>query len=139
VAEAADRPLLVQWLEAFNGEALGGDAPLDSELLADRMLAGAGRTAYLWQADGPVALAAVGGRTPHGTRIGPVYTPPERRARGYASNLVAALSHAQLATGRRFVFLFTDLANPTANHVYQAIGYEPVRDVADWRFEPAGG
>lgn len=33
------------------------------------------------------------------------------------------------------MFLYTDLANPTANHIYQAIGYEPVRDVAEWRFD----
>ncbi len=37
----------------------------------------------------------------------------------------------------RFVFLFTDLANPTANHIYQAIGYEAVRDIDAWRFERA--
>ena len=32
-----------------------------------------------------------------------------------------------------------DLANPTSNHIYQAIGYRPVSDVADYRFEPLGG
>jgi predicted GNAT family acetyltransferase len=68
-------------------------------------------------------------------RIGPVYTPPEARNRGYASALVAAISQAQLDAGRRFCFLFTDLANPTANHIYQAIGYEPVRDVDMWRHD----
>jgi hypothetical protein len=40
-----------------------------------------------------------------------------------------------LDAGRRFCFLFTDLANPTANHIYQAIGYEPVRDLDEYRFE----
>jgi hypothetical protein len=49
---------------------------------------------------------------------------------------VAAVSQSQLDAGRRSLYLFTDLANPTSNHIYQAIGYEPVRDVADWRFEP---
>ncbi len=34
-----------------------------------------------------------------------------------------------------FLFLFTDLANPTSNHIYQAIGYEPIRDIDIWRFE----
>ena len=68
-------------------------------------------------------------------RIGPVYTPPEARNRGYASALVATISQAELDAGRRFCFLFTDLANPTANHIYQAIGYEPVRDVDMWRHD----
>jgi GNAT superfamily N-acetyltransferase len=133
-ATGADRDLLVAWLTAFNDEALEGGEPVDMAVMADRMLAGGPRQAYFWEHDGPASFAAVGSPTPHGARVGPVYTPPERRGRGYASNLVAAISQAQLDAGRRWLFLFTDLANPTSNHVYQAIGYEPVRDVADWRF-----
>ena len=63
-----------------------------------------------------------------------MYTPPEFRGRGYASACVAAASQAQLDAGRRFCFLFTDLANATSNHIYQEIGYEPVRDVEVYRF-----
>jgi predicted GNAT family acetyltransferase len=37
-------------------------------------------------------------------------------------------SQAQLDAGRRFVFLFTDVANPTSNRIYQDVGYEPVID-----------
>ncbi len=48
---------------------------------------------------------------------------------------MATASQLQLDAGRRFCFLFTDLANPTANHIYQAIGYEAVRDVDEYRFE----
>ena len=76
-----------------------------------------------------------GGLTPNGTRIGPVYTPPHVRRLGYASALVAEVSQLQLDTGRRICFLFADRANLTANHIYQAIGYEPVRDVDEYRFE----
>jgi predicted GNAT family acetyltransferase len=65
----------------------------------------------------------------------PVYTPPALRGRGYASALVAAVSQAQLDAGRRFCFLFTDLANPTSNRIYQDIGYEAVCDVDEYRFE----
>ena len=49
--------------------------------------------------------------------------------------MTAAASQDQLDRGRRFVFLFTDLANPTSNKIYQAIGYEPVCDVDMYRFE----
>jgi hypothetical protein len=66
-------------------------------------------------------------------RVGPVYTPPAERRRGYAGALVAALSQRLLDEGREFCFLFTDLANPTSNHVYQEIGYEPVCEVTQWR------
>lgn len=41
----------------------------------------------------------------------------------------------QLARGRRFCFLFTDLANPTSNAIYRAIGYEPVCDMDQYRFD----
>jgi uncharacterized protein len=127
-----DRPILIDWFDAFGDEALPADSPpLDPDLV-DRRIAQGG--IFLWDDDGPVSLAGVGSRTPNGARVGPVYTPPELRGRGYASACVAGASQAQLDAGLRFVFLFTDLANPTANHIYQAIGYEPVRDVDAWRF-----
>jgi predicted GNAT family acetyltransferase len=58
-----------------------------------------------------------------------VYTPIEDRNHGYASNLVAEAAQSELDAGRKFVFLFTDVANSTSNHIYQAIGFEPVSDV----------
>jgi hypothetical protein len=57
-----------------------------------------------------------------------VYTPTGDRGKGYASNLAAWVSRAVMDEGRRFCFLYTNLANPTANKIYQAIGYEPVTD-----------
>ena len=131
-----DRALLAGWSKAFHEEAIGDSAPpQDYDANADRWIRGLGRTSYLWvDAGRPVSLAGAGGLTPTGIRIGPVYTPPELRGRGYASNLVAAISQQLLDSGRRFVFLFTDLANPTANKIYQAIGYEPVGDVDEYEF-----
>ena len=81
-----------------------------------------------------VSMAGFGGRTPNGIRIGPVYTPPELRGRGYASALTAAITQRLLDGGLRFCFLFTDLANPTSNSIYQRIGYEPVSDIDLWTF-----
>lgn len=137
-ADLADRPLVVEWYEAFGREALP-DAPLiDIGPLVDRRLDEGG--VFLWERGGPVSMAVAGSRTPDGTRIGPVYTPPAYRRQGYASACVAAVSQAQLDAGRRLVFLFTDLANRTSNHIYREIGFEPVRDVDAWRFEvqPSG-
>ena len=34
------------------------------------------------------------------------------------------------------VLLFTDLANPTSNSIYQRVGYEPVSDADQWAFGP---
>jgi predicted GNAT family acetyltransferase len=132
IAEHADRLLVANWLDAFMREALE-DEPSDIEAVTDRWLSRRGRTLHLWEDGEVVSLAGGGARTPNGVRIGPVYTPPEARNRGYASALVASISQGELDAGRRFCFLFTDLANPTANHIYQTIGYEPVRDVDMWR------
>jgi predicted GNAT family acetyltransferase len=128
--------LLLEWVIAFHDEALPEAAPRhDLEAMVGRWIGNEGRTAYLWEVDGRVvSLVAAGSQTPSGSRIGPVYTPPGERGNGYASALTAAASQHQLDSGRRFCFLFTDLANPTSNRIYQAIGYEPVADVDQYRF-----
>jgi predicted GNAT family acetyltransferase len=136
-ATLADRDLVIAWLEAFRREAFGEADPVSVVADADRWLAGRGRSLHLWDDGDVVSLAGTGGRTPNGTRIGPVYTPPDARRRGYASALVAAISQEALDGGCRFCFLFTDQANPTANHIYQAIGYAPVRDVEAYTFGPS--
>lgn len=132
-----DLDLVTEWTLAFAAEALSGVEQTNPEAtrrntarkIAEQVL-------YLWDDGGPVSLAGVARPTAHGISIGPVYTPPERRGRGYASSLVAALSQCMLDEGRAFVTLFTDLANPTSNHIYQAIGYRPVCDYTLYRFEP---
>ena len=63
-------------------------------------------------------------------RVGPVYTPPSQRGRGWASNAVAELSRRLRADGGR-VCLFTDQANPTSNKIYAALGYRPVADMVN--------
>jgi predicted GNAT family acetyltransferase len=137
-ATEADRPLLREWLLAFWSEALGLlNHPQVHEDIS-RRLRFESSGMYLWQdAGAPVSLAGYGGPTPHGVRIGPVYTPPEARGHGYASALVAALSQLLLDEGRQSVFLFTNLANPTSNHIYQEIGYQAVGDIIEYLFQPA--
>lgn len=132
----ADRDLVAAWLAAFNAEAMPESAPVaDPQTIADRWVAGEGRTGYVWEDGGTVvSFLGAGSETQTGVRIGPVYTPPEHRAHGYATSLTAAATQDQLDRGRRFVFLFTDLANPTSNRLYASIGYEPVCDVDQWAF-----
>jgi predicted GNAT family acetyltransferase len=135
LAANTERAVLIDWLSAFAREALGATDTSDIAKAVDHWLARQGRAMYVWDDRGAVSMCGVGGETPHGIRIGPVYTPPGLRRRGYASAIVAAVSQAQLDRGRQFCFLFTDLANPTSNHIYQEIGYEPVRDVDVFLFE----
>jgi uncharacterized protein len=136
--EERDRETLRVWLHAFMLEALGDDVQSVDGMIDNRLRAGASGM-YLWEDRQPVSLAGFGGPTPHGIRLGPVYTPPEARGRGYASALVAQVSQRLLDEGRQYCFLFTDLANHTSNHIYQEIGYEEVCDAAEFKFDGAPG
>ena len=136
-ATEADRELLVAWVGAFAVEAMPEGAPdRDAERTVDARLRAGSGSFTIWDDDGPVALAGWGGETPNGARIGPVYTPPEHRRRGYGSAVTAAVTAEQLAAGRTFCFLYMDLANPTSNKIYTDLGYEPVCDAVDYAFEP---
>jgi uncharacterized protein len=130
----ADRDLLMRWMAEFAAEALPHEQ-FDTTAWVERYFTAPSRGGYLWEDGAPVTWAGYGNPTAHGIRIGPVYTPPEYRGHGYASACVAALSQFLLDSGRTFCFLFTDLANPTANHIYQAIGYHPVNDVDVYEFD----
>ena len=129
--------LAAAWFHAFGMEAqphLAGTAA-EARANAERWIAGGGLR--LWEDGVVVSMAGASGPTPNGIRVGAVYTPPDKRRRGYASALVAALSQEQLDTGKKFCFLYTDLANPTSNKIYQDIGYEPVCDIDEYIFESA--
>lgn len=134
-----DRDLIVDWTRVFLTEALP-DEPADEERIQktiDRRLRDDTPGAYwLWSRGGEVvSLSGHGNPTGRGIRIGPVYTPREYRGYGYASSLVAAESQWLLNNGYEFCFLYTDLANPTSNAIYERIGYRQVAEAASYMFE----
>jgi predicted GNAT family acetyltransferase len=146
VAATSDRDLVVRWFEAFAEEVEHEGAPGrgDAGRAVERRYAATTSGFLLWEDGGDVvSLAGWGGQTPNGIRIGPVYTPPEARGRGYATALSAELSQRLLdgelfPGGRRFCFLYTDLANPTANAIYERIGYRRVCESAEIAFAAPG-
>jgi len=134
----ADRDLVVEWILGFDRDALNEGLERDeARTVVDRYLQAdhAHRGLMLWEVEGtPVSMAGYSGPTPHGIRVSAVYTPPALRRRGYASACVGALSRHLLDRGLEFCFLFTDLSNPTSNHIYQEIGYRAVSDVDSYSF-----
>ncbi len=139
VAEEGDLELVLRWWLAFGDEVLheGGPGRERAEENVRHKLASPTGGFLLWEEGGDtVSLAGWGGPTPNGIRVGPVYTPPELRGRGYATALTAELSQRLLDGrlvdgGRRFCFLYTDLANPTSNAIYERIGYRRVAESAE--------
>jgi RimJ/RimL family protein N-acetyltransferase len=125
VATNADRGLLVSWHSAFATEAEA--IAIDPErTVRDRMSYGG---IMLWEADAePVAMAALSREVAGVTRVVTVYTPPRFRRRGYGGAITAAASQAALDAGAAQVVLYTDVANPTSNALYQRLGYRPVED-----------
>lgn len=75
---------------------------------------------------GPVALA--GHRRPRAgvVRLGPIYTPPYLRRRGYGAALTAQVAR-KLQPAE--ICLRTDLGNPHSHRVYQQVGFETLADL----------
>ena len=134
-ATESDRPLLLQWLAEYQEEALHLTDTSTLAALLDRLLSFETQGLFIWEDAQPVSMAAYTRPTPNGICIAAVYTPRPLRGRGYASACVAALSQLLLDQGRRYCFLYTDLVNPTSNHIYQTMGYEPICDASIYSFE----
>ncbi|MEM6268699.1 MAG: GNAT family N-acetyltransferase [Bacteroidota bacterium] len=130
VAEPADLELLTEWMVRFVVEAMHKTP--DRSDLRDRLTGLRGdERMWVWDDGGIVAMAMPNRPTRHGISISYVYTPPERRRKGYATCLTAALSEAMLRAGYHFTALFTDLANPTSNSIYRKIGYHKIAEFSD--------
>jgi hypothetical protein len=133
-----DVELVAEWFTAFMGDAdeqagrprgaSAHDIPERSDLLR-RIRAGC---LWFWVDDTGERVHLTGANPPAFgvSRLGPVYTPPSQRGRGWASSAVAEVSRRLQAEGTRLC-LFTDQANPTSNKIYAAVGYRPVVDMAN--------
>ena len=128
-ASLDDLDLVLPWMRDFFAEI--GEDERDLELMMERRLE-AGHF-WLWEDGGPVSIAANSEPVEGVIRVQAVYTPPERRNRGYAGACVAGLSGRMQEAGHRCV-LYTDLGNPTSNSVYRRIGYRAVAEGLRYRF-----
>lgn len=136
-ARPEEQDLVLSWYAAFMADAdeqagrvpgtTAHEVPSEDEL-ARRIQGG---RLFVWaEGEQPVNLTAATDPAYGVSRIGPVYTPPHLRGRGYASAAVYAVSAWLRARGER-ACLFTDQANPTSNKIYEAIGYRPLVDMAN--------
>ncbi|WP_042382465.1 GNAT family N-acetyltransferase [Streptacidiphilus melanogenes] len=124
LAREADLPLLEGWFTDF--AAFIGEQQRNFHV-ADRVADG---RLLLWQDETgrPVSMVGWSARVAGQVRVAPVYTPAELRGRGYAGAVVTQASRELQRSGAEQVLLFTDLANPTSNALYQRIGYRPLGD-----------
>lgn len=128
-ATEADRDLALRWWEDFvvESDVIDGGAESRAATVEFRITEG---HLFLWRDAGEaVSMVSTNPAVAGVVRIGPVYTPPEARRRGFASSAVAAVSRRSLDAGAHTCMLYTDLANPTSNKIYADVGY---RRIAEW-------
>lgn len=130
-ATTADADWLVAQQHAFVKELRLPDPPERIEAYVLSRLAQ--QRFWLWVVDGPAGHAGYSDAGEAGARIGPVWTMPAARGRGYATALVGALSRTLLRAGKDRLFLVTDADNPTSNKVYARVGFVPQADFCEYR------
>lgn len=135
-AGETDRAMLVDWWRAFAAEADLFNAGADADAAVDHRI-GQGNL-WIWRQPAGVAVSMVGTNPPVAgvVRVGPVYTPPAHRRRGFAGTAVAEVSRRALAGGAHTCMLSTDLANPTSNRIYAEVGYRRFADWSELEFIP---
>jgi GNAT superfamily N-acetyltransferase len=131
MANHGDASALRGWANQFfaeSGATSGGNDEIGPRIEAGLLV--------VWEVEGAmVSMAATTVAQAGVSRVHLVYTPAELRRRGFASACVAALTARELATPGRTCMLYTDLANPTSNGIYQAVGYRRVGDAVHLGFD----
>lgn len=120
-------PLIEKWIYQFCEDVKLPTTKEEAKQTAHTLIAN--HRLFGLEVDGKlVSVAAKTRPTANNITVNFVYTPKEARKKGYASGCVAALSQRMLDEGYKTTTLYTDLANPTSNKIYQEIGYEQIME-----------
>lgn len=134
MAAPSDDSLVFEWLERFRADALGVVG--NPDVRQGRIAQEAPDQFFFWMVDGePVSLAGVRVPIVGVSRLGPVFTPDDRRGHGYGSAAAAAATSWALdAAGADEVVLFTDLTNSAVDWIYHRLGFRSICDFARIEF-----
>ena len=129
---------LATWLVDYTNEALPHEPLSKNQALTFAERKVKNQEVFLWLGfdDRPMAMCLSGRPTDNGVSISGVFTPKEFRRQGAASAVVAHTSATQLAKGKSFCVLYTDVANPTSNRIYAQIGYTEIATSKQYLFIP---
>lgn len=137
LVDEKDMHFFPYWIEAFTAASTYGKTEMSLPQSADPYLYHiASKKIYILEDNGvPVSMAGYTRTLQTAIGVAFVYTPAYERRKGYASSIVAQISQLALDKGFTKCVLYTDLANPTSNSIYQKIGYTPVCDSLQLKFE----
>ncbi len=126
-AELRDVPTIGEWIEAFHEEATPHDPPVNGIELAEAKIKN--NMVFVLERNGVLVSMSCWTRDIETSCcVNLVYTPKALRKQGFASIATAKLTQLLLDSGKSETNLYTDMANPTSNKIYQEIGYEFVCD-----------
>ncbi len=135
-ANTGDIDLIADWTINFDRDAQIFPVKSRGRVLEETRGRIAAGNLFKWIDEGEtVSIAAIVRKTRRVGIVGIVYTPNELRQRGYATSCVQKLSEYVLESGFKYCGLFTDKLNPTSNHIYKKIGYEPVTEFTAFNYE----
>lgn len=133
-ADLKDKEILKEFTKEFHKEALHEEK--SNEELEENFYKNLEKGYYILEKDGKIVSQTVSTRKlEKGKSVSGVFTPKEKRGKGYAYNLVYRVSKEFLDNGAEYCVLFTDDTNQISNHVYEKIGYERKIDCSEISFE----
>ena len=133
--QESDMSFFPYWFEEFQHDAFNSEERVKADYKNYYYQISKGDIFILEHERTAVSMAKISRKMKTVCGVALVYTPPYFRKKGYASSCVAALSRLILEQGYSKCVLYTDLANPTSNAIYQKIGYEPICDSLEIKFE----
>ncbi|WP_277584837.1 GNAT family N-acetyltransferase [Psychrobacillus antarcticus] len=133
-ATSNDALLIEKWFGQFEHDTgLPTTAPVEIKKRVKAMLDA--KEVFLWENKGEVVSMMKKARpTANGVTVSLVFTPAEKRRKGYGRTMVAAVSK-ELLKEFKFCVLYTDMLNPTSNKIYQEIGYKKLIDSVHLKLE----
>lgn len=133
-ATISDAQLIEKWYSQFEQDTgLSVTAPEEIKKRVKNMLDG--KEVFFWEDQGEVVSMMKKSRpTTNGITVSLVFTPAEKRKKGYGRTLVATVSK-ELLKEFEFCVLYTDMLNPTSNKIYQEIGYKKLVDSVHLKLE----
>jgi len=133
VAGESDIDQIADWIVEFHNEIDEKIEPDAAKRMSETKIKK--KEIFVWIDAGIVSMCASARESRNGKVINLVYTPPDKRNRGYATSCVYFLCQRIITEGKSFCSLFTDLGNQTSNNIYSKIGFEPILDLMHYRFE----
>lgn len=126
-AQDMSKSILIEWMKNYDIEALGAlnDEALEKQVQKHWNLRLKKNDSWVLVLDEtPVALSAFNARFEDMVQVGPVWTPPEYRNKGFARLLLAYTLQQEKLKETKQAILFTD--NPAAIKAYLAIGFKKI-------------